>query len=68
MKKLVLLISILIIGCLFTACTALPYVASVLEAKPDTSTKRAWLSILEKDNDKQLSILFYSTGITFSFK
>jgi hypothetical protein len=54
MKKLVLLISILIIGCLFTACTALPYVASVLEPKPDTSTKRAWLSILEKDNDKQL--------------
>ena len=54
MKKLVLLMSILIIGCLLTACTVLPYVASVLEPKPDTSTKRAWLSILEKDNDKQL--------------
>ncbi len=54
MKKLVLLISILIIGCLLTACTVLPYVASVLEPKPDTSTTRAWLSILEKDNDKQL--------------
>jgi hypothetical protein len=54
MKKLVLLISILIIGCLLTACTVLPYVASVLEPKSDTSTKRAWLSILEKDNDKQL--------------
>jgi len=53
-SKLVLLISILIIGCLLTACTVLPYVASVLEPKPDTSTKRAWLNILEKDNDKQL--------------
>ncbi|RUM67350.1 MAG: hypothetical protein DSZ06_01385 [Sulfurospirillum sp.] len=54
MKKSVLLLSILIIGCFLTACAVLPYVASVLEPKPDTSTKRAWLNILEKDNDKQL--------------
>jgi hypothetical protein len=44
----------LIIGCFMTACTAIPYVASVLEPKPDTSTKRAWLDILEGNNDKQL--------------
>ena len=55
MKTTIAIIILAIVGvCVFSACTAIPYVASVLEPKPDTSTKRAWLDILEANNDKQL--------------
>ena len=55
MKKVIIVFSIILGLCWIGGCSLpLQYIAGKLEAKPDTSTKRAWLSILEKDNDKQL--------------
>lgn len=54
MKKILVFIFIVTGLCILGGCTVLPYVASVLEPKPDTSTEAAWLSILRNNNDKQL--------------